>query len=90
MRGSHARWRGRYRRCPRDFPLCRRRDLPVLHIRRVDETCFTCRVRPGVLAVLRQERRRMGCRVTVQEKVGLPFRLIRAKRRWTLPAAVRL
>jgi len=69
------------------FNVCRRCRLAVWDIRRVDETALICSVRPGALRVLRRERRRLGCRITVLEKSGLPFALRAALRRWTLPVA---
>jgi len=71
----------------RFFNTCRRRGLAVWDIRRRDEMTLTCRVRPGALRLLRSERRRMGCRLRVLEKGGLPFALQAVRARWTLPAA---
>jgi similar to stage IV sporulation protein len=70
--------------------LCRGRDLAVWDIRRVDETALTCRMHPRALRVLRRQRRRHGCRITVLEKAGLPFALQAVRRRWTLPVAALL
>lgn len=71
----------------RFFNLCRRHNLSVWDIRRESEIALTCTVRPAALRVLRRERRRMGCRLTVLERSGLPFALAYAARRWTLIAA---
>lgn len=74
----------------RFFNVCRRRNLAVWRIRRIDPTTLTCCVRPGALAVLRAERRRIGCRVRVLDRGGLPFGLAACLKRWTLPAAALL